>query len=59
MSKSGSNSLSGALGLQEENLVQEAPAEGKKTDPEKVVFIIKDSNVRIVWLERGDAFGEF
>ena len=59
MSRLGSHSFSGAFGLEKEDLLQEALADEKKSDSKKVIFIIKGPNGRIVWLERGDAFGEF
>ena len=54
MSKESSNHFDESLASEEEDLIQEAIAQGKKINPKKVIFIIRDPNGRIVWLEEGE-----
>ena len=53
MSKANSNHFYESLASEEEGLIQETIAQGKKINPKKVVFITRDPNGRIVWLEEG------
>ena len=53
MSKESSNHFDESLASEEEDLIQEALSEGKKINPKKVIFITRDPNGRIVWLEEG------